>query len=88
MDAKKRKELAAAANRLSAGLTVTAQEPPQGTLQHLQAALTKHELLKVRIATDDRDECRRVAELLAQGAGCELVQVVGRVATFYRPRAE
>ena len=46
------------------------------------------DLLKVRISTDDREECDRVAEELAARLPCQLVQRVGRVALLFRPAAE
>lgn len=83
IDPRRRRELASAANRLTASITISSQEPTETTVAHVRTALARHELLKIRVATDDRDECRLVAESLAEKAGCELVQVVGRVATLY-----
>ena len=86
IDSKKRKELSAAANRLSATITVSAQEPPESTIAHVRAALSRAELVKVRISTDERDECRLIAAALAEKLGCDLVQVVGRVVTLYQSK--
>ena len=51
-------------------------------------ALEHHELVKVRLAGDDRDErAVQIAEL-ARSGGAEIVQSIGKVATFYRRNDE
>jgi RNA-binding protein len=84
LDSKFRKTLAAAANRLAPRATIGAGEPSDAVLNHVADTFNKEGLTKVRISTDDRDECRRAAELVARGLGCELLQLIGRVATLYR----
>lgn len=50
-------------------------------------ALDDHELVKVRLAGDDRAaRASQIAELT--GAGVELVQSIGKVACFYRRNDE
>ncbi len=83
MSASRRRQLSSQGNRLKAAISVST-DVTEGTLNHVRVALEKHELLKVRFATDDRDECRAAAEAIAAGVPCELVQVVGRVALFHR----
>lgn len=51
-------------------------------------ALEHHELVKVRLAGDDRTErTAQIAELAAT-ASAELVQSIGKVACFYRRNAD
>ena len=51
-------------------------------------ALEHHELVKVRLAGDDRAErAAQIAELAAM-ASAELVQSIGKVACFYRRNAD
>ena len=52
------------------------------------SALEHHELIKVRLAGDDRGE--RAAQITALGTagGAELIQNIGKVATFYRRNAD
>jgi len=51
-------------------------------------ALEHHELIKVKLGSDDRDErAAQIAEL-AEGAQAEIVQSIGRVACFYRRNEE
>lgn len=64
-----------------AGLT----EP---VLAEINTALDFHELIKVKVAGDDRDERRALIDALAEKTGALLVQVIGRVAVLYRAAAK
>lgn len=54
----------------------------------LDEALDDHELVKVRVATDDRDYCKVTVEALARDHGAALVGHIGRTALLYRERPE
>ena len=57
-------------------------------LTEFSIALDHHELIKVRIVGDDREErALQVAEL-ARAGEAEVVQSIGKVACFYRRNAE
>ena len=47
-------------------------------------ALDQHELVKVRIPAEDRDDFATQAAQLAESAGAETVQTIGRTAVFFR----
>ena len=49
--------------------------------------LTAHELAKVRFV-DRKDEKRELTADLAAQTGCEIVGILGHVATIYRPHPE
>ena len=83
-----RRALAAKGNRLKARVTIRAAELSDATVAHVRQAFGDKELIKVRISTDDRQQCLRAAQELADRIPCELVQRVGRVALFYRPADE
>ena len=51
-------------------------------------ALDQHELVKVRLAGDDRAERAEQVTKLAAGGNAELVQTIGKVASFYRRNAD
>lgn len=88
IDPKTRKTLAAAANRLSATATVAAGDVSDGVVAHVARTFNADGLAKVRISTDDRELCALTAEQLASRLDAGLVQLVGRVATLYRPPAD
>lgn len=54
-------------------------------LRSLEEALVLHELVKLRF-TEFKDEKKALAVELAEETQSALVQVVGNVAVFYRPR--
>jgi|APFre7841882724_1041349.scaffolds.fasta_scaffold06242_3 RNA-binding protein len=51
-------------------------------------ALEYHELVKVKLAVDDREARVALVERLAAEAGAEVVQRVGKTATFYKANPE
>jgi RNA-binding protein len=53
-------------------------------IAELVLALEHHELIKVRLGGDDRAERAAQIERLAAAAQAEVVQSIGKVATFYR----
>jgi RNA-binding protein len=54
----------------------------------LDRALTDHELVKVRARVGDRKQRDEILEELARATGSELVQRIGLVALYYRPRKD
>ncbi len=51
-------------------------------------ALDQHELVKVKIAGDDREARAEQIDSLAETAGAEVVQRIGHTATFFRRNKE
>ena len=80
----RRRELAAKGNRLKASIIVRADDLSDSAVEHVRQAFGEDELIKVRFSANDRNECIRAADDLAERVPCELVQRVGRVALLYR----
>lgn len=59
----------------------------EGVVAELERALTDHELVKVSARIAERAAREAALEQLAERTGAVLVQRVGRVGVFYRPRA-
>ena len=57
-------------------------------LQEFSGALDHHELVKVKLGSDDRDERKTQIDELAKAVGAEVVQSIGKIACFYRRNAE
>jgi RNA-binding protein len=57
-------------------------------INEFSIALDHHELIKVKLASDDRMDRAAQITALAQASGAEVVQSIGRVACFYRRNAE
>jgi RNA-binding protein len=53
-------------------------------LSEIDGALTHHELVKVRVAGEDRDERASTIEAIVAANGADLVQTIGHVAVLFR----
>ncbi|MDH5778556.1 MAG: ribosome assembly RNA-binding protein YhbY [Gammaproteobacteria bacterium] len=53
-------------------------------MQEIENALAHHELIKVKIAADDRPARATMIEQIAETTKSELVQTIGHTASFYR----
>ena len=53
-------------------------------LAEIERALASHELIKVRVRTDERDDRDALIRAMCAHSGAELVQRVGHVALLYR----
>jgi RNA-binding protein len=84
LDPKTRKSLSAKANRIDAKTSIAGGPLADTVITHIGRTFSKDGLTKIRINTDDREECAQTARALAQRLEAELVQVVGRVALLYR----
>jgi len=54
----------------------------------VERALTAHELIKISIAVDDRDERRALGDALAERLDSTPVHRVGKIMILWRPRPE
>jgi RNA-binding protein len=89
LSSKQRREMLAAANRLKPALTISGDEPGDRTVQHVRQAFSRRELIKIRIASDDRADRAEIVSELAESVPCEIVDLIGRVAVLYRaPRGD
>lgn len=53
-------------------------------LAEFDGALAHHELVKVKLADDERDSREASIEAIRAHSGAELVQTIGKVACFYK----
>jgi putative YhbY family RNA-binding protein len=53
-----------------------------------ERALASHELIKVKIATDDREARVAMGDEIAQRTGAAVVHRVGKVVILWRPKPE
>ena len=53
-------------------------------LSEIEQALTHHELLKIRISTEDRDSREAILSTICAQTGAVRVQRVGNIATLFR----
>jgi RNA-binding protein len=53
-------------------------------IEELDIALTAHELVKVRVSAEDRDQRAEIIARLVEASGAELVQTIGHMAVLFR----
>ena len=56
----------------------------EGVLAELDSSLETHELLKIKIRGDDREDKQRIIDEILQKTQAHLVQVIGNVMVIYR----
>ena len=59
-----------------------------GVLAALDEALLIHELVKVKVAAEDREERDKIIQTMLERSNAELVQRVGHIATLFRRNPE
>jgi RNA-binding protein len=57
----------------------------ESVLAEIDSTLDIHELIKVKLAGADKADRVEMSETIVQGTSASLVQIIGRVAIFYRP---
>ncbi|MBG6247047.1 MULTISPECIES: ribosome assembly RNA-binding protein YhbY [Symbiopectobacterium] len=60
----------------------------EGVLAEIEQSLEHHELIKVKIATEDRDTKALIVEAIIRETGACNVQVIGYTLVLYRPSKE
>jgi RNA-binding protein len=88
MKGSERAELRAEAHHLSPTVHVGHQGITDALIASLDDALRTHELVKVKLAKVSDKTPKVAAGNLAEATGSEVVQVIGRTATFYRENPE
>ncbi len=56
----------------------------QEVLAELEIALTHHELVKIKLAGDDRDARQQVAAAICESSHSEVVQAIGKTVSVFR----
>jgi RNA-binding protein len=69
-------------------VSVGAAGVSEGVLTELDLALHQHELVKLRIAADDREQRKELIDSLCRQANAELIQRIGHTAVLFRERPD
>ncbi|HMY39829.1 MAG TPA: YhbY family RNA-binding protein [Marinagarivorans sp.] len=68
-------------------VTIAGNGLSDGVVAELERALNDHELIKVKLAINDREERKELVVALCETTGAHLVQEIGKVALIYRAAA-
>jgi RNA-binding protein len=83
---RERAHLKARAHDLEPVVTVGQAGVTPELVKEAERALTAHELIKVRVGTNDRDARRGLGDELAAAIDAAVVHRVGKVLILWRPR--
>ena len=88
LSGKDKRTLRARAHHLKPVVSIGAAGMSEGVLAELDVALDQHELVKLRIAADDREQRKDLIDSLCRRANAELIQRIGHTAVLFRERPE
>ena len=60
----------------------------EGVLAEIELALEHHELIKVKVSTEDRETKNLIVEAIVRETNAVAVQVIGKMLVLYRPTKE
>ena len=73
------------AHPLSPMVTIGGSGLSEAVMDELESTLDHHELLKIRISTDNRDLRKKFAQEICSATNAEVVQQIGKVLIIFRP---
>jgi RNA-binding protein len=76
------------AHSLKVVVALGAKGLTDSVVDEIDHALSRHELLKVRVNVGDREERDEIIQEICERTGAELIQRVGHVATLFRQNPE
>ncbi len=86
LNGKQKRQLRALGHHLDVVVQVGANGVTPGVVKALAQALLDHELVKAKIADDDRESRLASVEALAQQTGSEVAQTLGKTVLFFKLR--
>jgi RNA-binding protein len=69
-------------------VVIVAKDLTENVQAEINRALSDHELIKIRVVTDDRESRKTVIEEICKTQKATKVQVIGKIALIYRTAAE
>lgn len=88
LDASERRALKRKAHHLKPTVQTGAAGLTQPVLDEIDRALTAHELIKLKLAADDREARHAMLDRICDTLAATRIQTIGHTATIYRPRPE
>ncbi len=84
----KNKQLKAASNQLKPVVMIGAQGLTESVHKEIDTCLNAHELIKIRINTDDKESRSDMINTILKQHDTALVNRIGHIAVFYRQNKE
>lgn len=86
LNGKQKRQLRALGHHLSAVVLVGSDGVTEGVIGAVSQALKDHELIKVKIAEEDREGRAASVQKLAEGSQCEVAQTLGRTVLLFKQK--
>ena len=83
-----KKYLRGIAHGLNPMIMIGANGVTESLMAELESTLAHHEILKIKIASADRDERKEIIKHLVDETGALLVQTIGKICVIYRQNDE
>ncbi|WP_298449262.1 ribosome assembly RNA-binding protein YhbY [uncultured Marinobacter sp.] len=84
LSAEQRREYRAIAHNLKPVIIVGDKGLTENLQEELERALNDHELIKIKVASQDREARHEAITALCEASGAELVQTIGKIAVLMR----
>lgn len=88
LTADERRALRARAHGLNPVVSISQNGLSESVLKEIDASLSSHELIKVRVYGDDRDTREAYLAEICEKLAAAAVQHIGKLLVIYRPSAE
>lgn len=85
---RQKRHLRSLAHHLKPVVIIGGDRLSPGLLKKVDAELSAHELIKIRITDGDREELAETESTLCEATGAALVQTIGYTLVLYRPDPE
>ena len=80
-----KKQYKAIGHSLNPIVTVAENGLSEGVLSELERALRDHELIKIKINVEDREDKKLIIDEVCRQTNSILIQVIGKTALIFRP---
>ncbi len=78
------RQLRAIGHKLKPVVTVAGKGLSENVLAEIDAALTRHELIKIKLAVGERELKHSITEDLCERTGAEVIQKIGNIVLILR----
>ncbi|WP_237464688.1 ribosome assembly RNA-binding protein YhbY [Vibrio stylophorae] len=85
LSTKQKQYLKGLAHHLKPVVLMGANGLTEAVVAEIEIALAHHELIKVKVASEDRETKALIIEAIVRETGAEKVQTIGKILVLYRP---
>ena len=83
-----KKYLRGIAHGLNPMIIIGANGVTESLMAELDSTLEHHEILKIKMASADRDDRKQIVDYILEQTGALLVQTIGKICVIYRQSEE